>query len=52
MFMLSLQKKFFFSLFTSKCFIQKFISILYEKRTGMNMGKAGQKFEVLSEHTF
>ena len=50
--MLSLQKKIFFSLFTPKCFIQKFISILHVKWTEMNMGKAGWKFEVLSEHSF
>ena len=48
--MLSLQKNNFFSLFTPECFIQKFISILHVKWTAMNMGKAGWKLEVLSEH--
>ena len=46
------KNKMFFSLFTPKCFIQKFLSILHVKWTGMNMGEAGWKFEVLSEHTF
>ena len=46
------KKYFFLSLFTPKCFIQKFISILQVKWTEMNMGKAGWKFEALSEHTF
>ena len=41
-----------FSLFTPQFFIQKFISILHVKWTGMNMWKAGWKLEVLSEHTF
>ena len=46
------KKYFFLSLFTPKCFIQKFISILQVKWTEMNMGEAGWKFEVLSVHTF
>ena len=41
-----------FSLFTPQFFIQKFISILHVKWTGMNMGKAGWKLEDLREHTF
>ena len=41
-----------FSFFTPQFFIQKFISILHVKWTGMNMEKAGWKLDVLSEYTF
>ena len=41
-----------FFLFTHQFFIQKFISILHVKWTGMNMGKAGWKLEGSTEHTF
>ena len=50
--MSSLQKNIFFSLFAPQFFIQKIISILHVKLTGMNMGKVGLKLEVLSEHAF
>ena len=46
------KKTIFFSLFTPKCFIQKFIIILHVKWTGMKMGKASWKFEFLSENAF
>ena len=46
------KKIIFFSLFTSQCFIQKFITILHVKWTEINMGKAGWKLEVLIEHAF